>query len=71
MLEYTSTKSNDDTSFSSAKIKSGMRIEELQACLSATPYLTAVALYMDVHIPKSITVGLRFRGVDVVDQRCS
>lgn len=26
----------------------------------------AVALYMDVHIPKAITVGLRLRRVDVV-----
>ena len=26
----------------------------------------AIALYMDVHIPKAITVGLRFRGVDVL-----
>jgi hypothetical protein len=26
----------------------------------------AVALYMDVHIPKPITVGLRLRGVDVL-----
>jgi hypothetical protein len=26
----------------------------------------AIALYMDVHIPKPITVGLRFRGVDVL-----
>jgi Domain of unknown function (DUF5615) len=25
-----------------------------------------VALYMDVHIPKPITVGLRLRGVDVM-----
>jgi len=26
----------------------------------------AVALYMDVHIPRAITVGLRLRGVDVI-----
>ena len=26
----------------------------------------AIALYMDVHIPKPITVGLRFRGVDAL-----
>ena len=26
----------------------------------------AVALYMDQHVPKSITVGLRMRGVDVL-----
>lgn len=26
----------------------------------------AVALYMDVHIPKAITAGLRARGVDVL-----
>ena len=26
----------------------------------------AVALYMDVHIPRAITMGLRLRGVDVV-----
>jgi len=26
----------------------------------------AIALYMDVHIPKAITVGLRFRGVDIL-----
>lgn len=26
----------------------------------------AVKLYMDAHIPKAITVGLRVRGVDVI-----
>ena len=26
----------------------------------------AVAIYMDVHIPRAITVGLRLRGVDVI-----
>jgi len=26
----------------------------------------AIALYMDVHIPKAITVGLRLRGVEVL-----
>lgn len=26
----------------------------------------AVGLYMDVHIPKAITIGLRLRGVDVL-----
>ena len=26
----------------------------------------AVALYMDVHIPRAITIGLRLRGVDVL-----
>lgn len=26
----------------------------------------AVTLYMDVHIPKAITVGLRLRGIDVI-----
>ena len=26
----------------------------------------AVALYMDAHIPRSITLGLRLRGLDVV-----
>ena len=26
----------------------------------------AVALYMDVHVPKAITAGLRLRGVDVL-----
>ena len=25
-----------------------------------------IALYMDVHVPKAITVGLRLRGVDVI-----
>jgi hypothetical protein len=25
-----------------------------------------VALYMDAHIPRAITVGLRLRGVDVL-----
>jgi hypothetical protein len=25
-----------------------------------------VGLYMDVHIPKAITIGLRLRGVDVL-----
>ena len=25
-----------------------------------------IALYMDVHVPKAITVGLRLRGVEVV-----
>ena len=26
----------------------------------------SIAFYMDVHIPKSITVGLRLRGIDVI-----
>ena len=26
----------------------------------------AIGLYMDVHIPKAITIGLRLRGVDVL-----
>ncbi|HWP92034.1 MAG TPA: DUF5615 family PIN-like protein [Thermodesulfobacteriota bacterium] len=26
----------------------------------------AIAIYMDVHIPRAITVGLRLRGVDVL-----
>ena len=26
----------------------------------------AIALYMDAHIPRAITVGLRLRGVDVI-----
>jgi predicted nuclease of predicted toxin-antitoxin system len=26
----------------------------------------AIGIYMDVHMPKAITVGLRIRGVDVV-----
>jgi hypothetical protein len=26
----------------------------------------AIALYMDVHVPRAITVGLRLRGVDVL-----
>lgn len=26
----------------------------------------AIGLYMDVHIPKVITIGLRLRGVDVL-----
>ncbi len=25
-----------------------------------------ITLYMDVHVPKAITVGLRLRGVDVI-----
>jgi hypothetical protein len=25
-----------------------------------------IALYMDVHVPKAITVGLRLRGVEVI-----
>ena len=28
--------------------------------------MTAIALYMDAHIPRAITLGLRLRGVDVI-----
>lgn len=38
MLEYASTKSNDDMSIISAKIKSGIRIEELQMSIPTTGY---------------------------------
>lgn len=26
----------------------------------------AIAIYMDAHIPKAITVGLRLRGIDII-----
>ena len=38
MLVYTSTKSNDDTSINSTKIKSGIRIEEIQMSIPTTGY---------------------------------